>query len=366
MIALALCICAPARAADQPISAVKLILLQSESGSEKLVFISRDPAFLFPSISGPDDPVAGGARIDLLAGSSDVGFDLPPGAGTPGWHVTDADIDRYRFVNRDAPYTFSAVKSAVLKQGKLVRVSGLLAGLALGGGIGPVAVRIITGSLRSCALFDASSIVVDAPGRFVATAAAAPAVADCTAQSLGFPVCGDGVLQSGEACDGDDDDACPGLCQADCTCTPFCGDGVVNQSSEKCDGNGMGPSCPDGYGLGCTAGCTCCSGEGFCNLFGCCSSADVCISTPSSGINGFCWTVSCAPPNTCDYPAQCGPGNYCCMPLGESCQVLGPCCPGLTCVGDYPGVCCGDAGYACTSGSECCSGTCTGGGTCAP
>jgi hypothetical protein len=52
------------------------------------------------------------------------------------------------------------------------------------------------------------------------------------------------------------------------------------------------------------------------------------------------------------------------MPLGAVC--FGSCCPGLTCVGADPGVCCGDAGYACTSGTECCSGTCTGGGTCAP
>ena len=36
-------------------------------------------------------------------------------------------------------------------------------------------------------------------------------------------VCGNGVLQSGEECDGIDDDACPGLCQADCTCgVPAC------------------------------------------------------------------------------------------------------------------------------------------------
>jgi hypothetical protein len=365
MIGLALCICAPARAADQPISAVKLILLQSAGGSEKLVFISRDPAFLFPSVSGPDDPVAGGARIELLPGSgAKLGFDLPPGAGTPGWHATDGDLDRYRFVNRDAPDAFSSVKSAMLKQGRLVRVSGKAAGLPLGGGIGRVAVRVITGSLRSCALLDASSIVVDVPGRLVATAAVAPAVADCTAQSLGVAECGDGVRQPGEACDGDDDDACPGLCQADCACGPFCGDGVVNQPSERCDGNGMGPLCPDGYGLGCTAGCSCCSEAAFCNLFPCCSSADVCISTPSSGSNGFCWTVTCTPPDTCDPPAQCGPGNYCCMPLGAVC--FGSCCPGLTCVGADPGVCCGDAGYACTSGTECCSGTCTGGGTCAP
>jgi hypothetical protein len=33
-------------------------------------------------------------------------------------------------------------------------------------------------------------------------------------------LCGDGVLGGGEACDGDDDRACPGRCEADCACGP--------------------------------------------------------------------------------------------------------------------------------------------------
>ena len=34
------------------------------------------------------------------------------------------------------------------------------------------------------------------------------------------PVCGNGVLEGTEQCDGASDLACPGLCQADCTCAP--------------------------------------------------------------------------------------------------------------------------------------------------
>jgi hypothetical protein len=33
-----------------------------------------------------------------------------------------------------------------------------------------------------------------------------------------YHVCGDGTQQVGEACDGDNDDACPGQCQPNCTC----------------------------------------------------------------------------------------------------------------------------------------------------
>ena len=36
----------------------------------------------------------------------------------------------------------------------------------------------------------------------------------------GAPVCGNEMLESGEECDGSDDDACPGECLGNCTCPP--------------------------------------------------------------------------------------------------------------------------------------------------
>src|SRR5262245_50260898 len=78
-----------ARAADQPISAAKLLLLRS-GGEEKLVFVSRDPAFLFPALAGADDPgtgTPGGLRVDLVSPLEPLGVSLvaPAGSGTPGW-----------------------------------------------------------------------------------------------------------------------------------------------------------------------------------------------------------------------------------------------------------------------------------------
>lgn len=54
------------------------------------------------------------------------------------------------------------------------------------------------------------------------------------------PVCGDDVVnQSSEQCDGIDDLACPApLCQGDCTCAPagVCGNDLAESPGEQCDG----------------------------------------------------------------------------------------------------------------------------------
>jgi len=103
----------------------------------------------------------------------------------------------------------------------------------------------------------------------------------------GLPVCGNGIRESGESCDGTQLGAgsCESLgfdagalsCQADCTydtsgCTR-CGDGVRN-GAEACDGSDLGGySCQglgyDGGALSCSAsctfdesGCSCADGDG--------------------------------------------------------------------------------------------------------
>jgi len=45
-----------------------------------------------------------------------------------------------------------------------------------------------------------------------------------TATMLGGqpPVCGNGVREGTEQCDGNDDAACPGFCGAGCSCSPAC------------------------------------------------------------------------------------------------------------------------------------------------
>ncbi len=72
-------------------------------------------------------------------------------------------------------------------------------------------------------------------------------------------VCGDGLVnQSAERCDGADSAACPGACLSDCICPGRCGDGRRNQASEACD-RGDDSACPGR----CLATCECGAPEQF-------------------------------------------------------------------------------------------------------
>ncbi|MCW5890246.1 MAG: hypothetical protein KIT14_06805 [bacterium] len=173
-----------AGAVDQPISAVKLLLKRSPSGKASLVFLSKDPAFLFPAIGGADDPASGspgGALLELFSDADSVGgaFLIPPGIGKPGWKVTDGKVDIYKYVNASAPGGPTPVKTTILKQGKLVKVVAKDAGLALTGAQGAVTVRLTTGSLRSCVRFEGASVARDLPGQFLGKKAPASSLANC-------------------------------------------------------------------------------------------------------------------------------------------------------------------------------------------
>jgi hypothetical protein len=65
-------------------------------------------------------------------------------------------------------------------------------------------------------------------------------------------ICGDGIVNGDETCDGQNRAACAGACAANCTCEPVCGDGSVNFPQEECDGADAA-QCPDA----CLSDCIC-------------------------------------------------------------------------------------------------------------
>jgi len=169
---------------DQPIGAIKLIIKIAASGKEKLVFVSKDPAFLFPPLGSDDDPAngsPGGAIIDLLTrDGGNATFTVPPGESpAPGWKVKDGVVDLYKYINKDAPGGPVPIKVVVLKDTKVLKVVGKETGVPLAGTLGDVVVRITTGTTRSCARFDAATILKDEPGKFIAKGAVAASLADC-------------------------------------------------------------------------------------------------------------------------------------------------------------------------------------------
>jgi hypothetical protein len=301
-----------AAALDQPIDGAKLVLKRTPT-RETLAFVSRDPGFLLPPPGGFDDPATGtpgGLVVELFSANEGSGaVSAPPGPGKPGWLVTPAPVAQFRFQNALAPGGISPIRLAVLKQGRVLKVSARVAGLPLAGPQGAVGIRIVTGTRRSCALFDAATIKRDEPGRFVGRNALAASIADCSDASLGGPppttttttlpgcaiipdpfepMCG-GACPAGEQCAG----------SFDATVQPECG--CIPDDATACTGSGY-PTC----GGACTGGRVC---QAFHILPG---------ELPE--------IRSCAcvdPGDTCDDPAG-------------TCFAVGVCPPGQACTGQGP------------------------------
>lgn len=128
--------------------------------------------------------------------------------------------------------------------------------------------------------------------------------------------CGDGILQSGEECDGPADAACPGACLLDCTCRrgPVCGNDV-KEPGEICDGTDRA-ACdaisPSGVGY-CDPDCTGCAvcGDGEVTPNEQCDPLDDSPCPNACRINCTC---GCAPGD----PTGC-PADKCCNPSTKDC-----------------------------------------------
>jgi cysteine-rich repeat protein len=110
---------------------------------------------------------------------------------------------------------------------------------------------------QACETCDGASFPATAPSSHGACRAGAT----CGQDSCTF--CGDGIVNGGEACDdgnSNDGDSCRN------NCTPvICGDGIINQTCETCDGASFPATAPSSHGA-CRAGATC--GQDSCTFCG--------------------------------------------------------------------------------------------------
>jgi hypothetical protein len=197
------------------------------------------------------------------------------------------------------------------------------------------------------------------------------------------------------------------------SCNALCGNGVID-GGEECDGSALGGAtcndvaCTTGTPT-CTASCTLdysgCGNCAVCDFDGVCESGEDCNGCPSDCVsgtsgggvcgNGICEAadgedcLSCA--SDCNGNSGGPPsGRFCCGDASEGCSASGCNSGGFSCTTVPAGstsYCCGDAvcegaetssncsldcggggclnpGAACSSGSQCCSGTCKGNGSC--
>jgi hypothetical protein len=354
-------------ATEKPIAGNKLSLRRSASGRERLTFVSKDPAFLFPTPGGADDPTPSGSSglvVELFAPSTPSGVALvaPGGLGNPGWTVRVSAPATLRFKNPAAPASPSTFKAITLKQGKIVKLAGRETGLDLSAPLGSVGIRITSGSLVSCALFRTTSVRKDVAGTFSAANAPASALADCSDAAL---------ASSGTT-------TTTTTTVTTTTAPGVCGDDLVNQTSEQCDGTDrsvcLGFDCgPPGY----TTQCQCCGMTTVptfpSQVIPCCDPSAQEVFFPSTA---FCVNHDCSGGVTCSL-GGCVDGA-CCSPVGQTCGLIGgggigaavPCCDASAVCGAPAGdgvsfLCCVTPGGDCSIDSDCCGGTCTG-GTCGP
>jgi len=341
-----------AYAVDQPLDAVRLKVKRSTSRS--LVFVSHDPRFLFPVVGGSDDPAFAGATIDVVSASEGMyTLVVPSGSGTPGWTLKDGTRPRIQFKNGHAPFGISFARLVVLKSAKTLKVVLKSHGLALAAPQGSIGIRITTGALRSCALFDAPTIRKDQAGVFSAKDATATTLADCSDFALfgGVPACGISPYPTcGGTCAGDG--VCATAAGNTCRCvfpSSPCGD-----TSPVCNGTcGAGEECA-AFALGSpTCGCIPagtqpCGTPGYPVCGGSCPGGAVCRAIAVHSIP-FGDSEEC----TCANPGPCAHGGYDCG-NGFVCN------PGPPYYGCIPARCDGSPTY------PTCGGSCASGAVCQP
>ncbi len=329
--------------ADSQVIEGKTLRLRTTSNGVSLVFKSKDPNAVFPTIGGANDPSVVGLNVEVFTASQPSTSDSAP-AGAE-WTSKTGNVDKYVYRGT------SPFRRVVLREGRVIALRGVDVSADMSAPLGPVAIRISSGLDTNCAFFDAGTIRKDLPGKFVARGPSATVLADCSDNTIAIAL---GIACSssgGGVCGGDCGPG--GVCTEDfsgCLCvfdTDPCGD-----TAPVCNG-----VCPTGEecveidsGLpfaSCTCtpiGVTACGEPGDPTCGGACPVGDVC-ETLLGKFGEFC---SCLDP-----AATCGGSTPGPCPAGFTCAFLpntGPwtCAPNF-CGGTFPA--CGGGG--CDAGESC-------------
>jgi hypothetical protein len=333
MLATLTAIVAAADAADHVLQNATIGISRSASGNkEKLVFMAKDPGFLFPSLGSADDPgtgTPGGAVLDVAtrAHPDPFTFTVPAGVGRPGWRAQDRALDSFVYGEPGSPLPLH-VKTLSLKQGRVIKIVASSAVLAFDGPQAAIGVRLTTGSLRNCAYFDGATIRKDVPTRLTATVRGASSLVDCsvlvppaptttsstvttttstTSTTVVFPPCTGGSPYP----------SCGGTCDGDAVCRPTL-DIFTAPTSESC-------ACypPD---------VTPCAAAGYPTCGGACGNGGVCapmkdFATPADVCVCVDPAVPCpsefGPPGVCLHLGSCPAGKVCGF-AGVDCGCVDP------------------------------------------
>jgi hypothetical protein len=280
----------PAAAADHVVGGTQLSLRANATATRGALSLTlHDPAIPVPAVGSADDPSATGVTLTVFARGTGTQGTLVTRA-LPGHWVARTAVSgavAYRFRDAAASYANANLLGVTLRTGRGVTLDARTPGIALGGDVRAVAVRVAWGATRVCTVFDVAAVKREKLGSFVARAAAAPALADCDDASL--------AAAAQPTCDAG---SCPGFCTGpglecglvpdpvtpSCACIPVepcpdgCPEGWICAYPENggfctppfCDGTS--PTCSDGS---CEPGTECSpSPVGLCFCLTPCSGGD--------------------------------------------------------------------------------------------
>lgn len=182
-----------AAATDHVVPGKQLTLRRNNvTNKGSLTLVLSGPAIPVPAVGSPDDPSLAGLSVTVFGRTTGTRGRLytSTGLGQFGWRlrVTPRFVS-YAYSYPQARVIGRDIRKVQMRTAADLRITAPTPGFSLDPAEGAVAVRVQYGAIRLCALFDGDAVRTSQPGLFVARNAEAPALADCSDESLAGAVC---------------------------------------------------------------------------------------------------------------------------------------------------------------------------------